>query len=279
MLNLPDLELLLKDEPDLMTLPSIVYEILELIDSSYSSADEISEMISQDAVLTAKLLRMVNSAYYGMLAQIESVNHAINIIGLRALRDLVVVTKVGEKFQNMPASVANIESFWMNNLVCAGMAKRLDQRQLIPRHNIFAPALLSNIGVLVFMQKLPQVSRRILQIAKEKRQSIYDVEESILGYTHADIGMELMRQWKIPEIFIQVAKYRHNFYQAGSYSNEAAIVHLAASYADKIQPFINMEGLDADLDLSVYNYVSMPESLIHTLLSEIDTSSTPSIMM
>jgi len=279
MFELPTLDLLLKDDTELMTLPSIVYEILELIDSSYSSSEEIVALVSQDAVLTAKVLHMVNSAYYGLVAHIDTVAHAINIIGLRTLRDIVVVTKVGEKFNGIPSEVANVESFWMNNLVCAGMAKRLDQIQLTPRHNIFAPALLSNIGALVFLQKLPLVSKRILQIAKEKRHDIYDVEQDILGHTHADIGAELMKQWGLPEIFVQVAKYRDKFFQAGSYINEAAIVNLAASYADQAQPFVNFEGLKSDPDLSAYNYVYVPENLIDELIAEVEPSSAPTMMM
>ncbi|MCW8826963.1 MAG: HDOD domain-containing protein [Gammaproteobacteria bacterium] len=278
MIELPDLGLLLKDDPELMTLPSVVYEILELIDSSESSAADIVDLVSQDAVLTAKVLQMVNSAYYGMIAQIETVSHAINVVGLKALRDIVVVTKVGEKFKDIPKNVVNVESFWMNNLVCAGMAKRLDQRQLIPRHNIFAPALLSNIGALIFLQKLPQVSKRILQIAKENNQNIYEVEESILGYTHADIGAELMRKWGLPEIFVVVAQYRNHFYQAGSYINEASIVHLSASYADNVQPFINFDGLEIEPDLSVYNYISLSGNLIKELLSEVEPETSDFMM-
>ncbi len=273
MIKLPDMELLLKDDPDLMTLPGLVYEILELIDSSYSCADEIVDLVSQDAVLTAKVLRMVNSAFYGMVAQIETVAHAINIIGLRALRDIVIVTKVGEKFEGISADVINVASFWENNMVCAGVAKSLDQRQLIPRHNVFAPALLSNIGALVFLQKSPQVSRHILQIAKRENQNIYDVEQATLGYTHADIGVELMKRWGLPEIFVQVARFRHNFYLAGSYVYEASIVHLAASYADKTHPVINFEGLDSEPDLSVHNYINIPDMAIQELMAKIDTSS------
>ncbi|MDH3355819.1 MAG: HDOD domain-containing protein [Chromatiales bacterium] len=279
MIELPNLDLLLDSDPEMMTLPSIVHEILELIDSSDSSSEEIVKLVSQDAVLTTKVLRMVNSAYYGLVAQIETVAHAINIIGLRTLRDIVVVTKVGEKFNGVSPDVVNVESFWENNLACAGMAKRLDQRQLIPRNNIFAPALLSNIGVLVMLQKSPRASRHVLQAAKENRQNIYDVEQEILGYTHADISVELMKRWEIPEIFIQVAKYRHHFYEGGSYSNEAAIVHLAASYTDRVQPFVNFEGLNSEPDLAIHNYINLPEIVIHEVMDEMDGGSTPSIMM
>lgn len=278
MLELPDLELLLKGDPEMMTLPSMVYELLDLIDSSHSSTEEIAELVSQDAVLAAKVLRMVNSAYYGMVAQIETVQHAISMIGLKTLRDIVVVAKVGEKFSGIPPEVANVESFWVNNLFCAGMAKRLDQIQLTPRHNVFAPALLSNIGALVFLQKLPKVSKRILLMAEESNQDVYKVEQTILGYTHADIGAELMENWNLPKIFIEVAHNRNQFHKAARYINEAAIVHLAASFADKHQPFINFAALGSFTDQSAYNYVYVPENLINELITEIGTSS-PDLVM
>lgn len=269
-MQLPRIEQLLEDDAELLTLPSVVYEILALIDSPDSSVEQIVEKVSQDAALTVRVLRMVNSAYYGLPMPVSNVEQAITLIGLKTLRDIVLVSKVAEKFSDIPAKVANMTSFWNNSLMCAGLAKRFYKEQGLKKHNIFSAALLNNVGILVMLQKMPSEMQYLLKLADKHQQNLYDAEQLVLGYTHADVGAMFMSEWGMPELFVQVAKYRDNFYLAGEYDREAAIVHLAASHADSVMPLFNLDGLQSEPDLAIYDFLSLSEESISTQMKEID---------
>jgi HD-like signal output (HDOD) protein len=262
----PTLQALLDDDPDLLTLPRVVDELLALIDNPDSSFEDIAERISQDGALTARVLRIVNSAYFALATHIESVHQAIHLMGLTSLRDLVVATKVAEKFDNISGELVNVESFWDNSLYAAGVARDIYQLLGLKKINIFAATLLHHVGIMVMLEKLPQQMKGILQEVRDGNYDLQEREREVLGFSHSDVGAELLAAWGLPSSFVEVTRYHHRFYEAPDFATEAAIVHLADTMAQQAKPMVHFEGIELEPDLAVFSYVDLKQESLSGLV-------------
>mgnify|MGYP002634655703 FL=1 len=109
---------LFQEDTQIPSLPEIFYQFKQAIDDPASSFDEIGEIVGNDPGLTARLLKIVNSAFFGFPQQIETISHAIGIIGREQLNDLVLSTVVMDQFKGVPQSSLNMESFWKHGIAC-----------------------------------------------------------------------------------------------------------------------------------------------------------------
>lgn len=261
----PTLQALLEDDPDLLTLPKVVDELLQRIDDPNCGWDEIAERISADGALTARVLRIVNSAYFALASRIDSVYQAINLMGLKSLRDLVIATKVAEKFDHVSGELVDVASFWGNSLYAAGVARDIYQLQGLHKMNIFVATLLHHVGIMVLLEKLPRQMATILSEARDGDMDLCERESLLLGYTHADVGAALMRAWGLPDAFAEVTLYHHRFFEAPNYATEAAIIHLADSMAQQAMPMLHFEGIEREPDLAVFSYVNLQQESLDGL--------------
>lgn len=253
------LQSLLEDDPELLTLPQVVDDLLVLIDDPDCGIDEIAERLSADGALTARVLRIVNSAYFALALKIDSVHQAINLMGLSALRDLVVATKVAEKFDHVSGELVDVESFWANSLYSAGLARDIYQLLGMKKMNIFVATLLHHVGIMVLLEKQPERMEGVLEQVRAGKHDLFEVERRILGFTHADVGAELMAAWGFPGAFSEVTRYHHRFYEAPNFATEAAIVHLADAMAQQSRPLLHFEGIELEPDLAVFSYIGLQQ--------------------
>lgn len=221
-------EELVRDVAGLISLPDVCVRVKEMVeDTSYSAAD-IGKVVSQDAALTARLLRIVNSAFYQFPSKIETVSRAVTIVGNRELRDLVFAATVAGIFEKISSDLIDIESFW-RHAVYSGIFSRIIAKRCRVLHNerLFIAGLMHDIGRLVICYKLPQESRRILQLMKDENLSLNEAENRVLGFDHAAVGAELMKTWSLPMSHQVAARYHHGPDDASDYSLEASIVYVA----------------------------------------------------
>jgi HD-like signal output (HDOD) protein len=185
-------------------------------------------VVSQDAALTARLLRIVNSAFYQFPSTIETVSRAVTIVGNRELRDLVFAATVAGIFEKISSDLIDIESFW-RHAVYSGIFSRIIAKKCRVLHNerLFIAGLMHDIGRLVIAYKLPTQSHEILQHMRQEQLPLHQAEKEILGFDHAQVGAELMKTWGLPMSHQVAALNHHNPASAQEYSLEAAIVYVA----------------------------------------------------
>lgn len=257
---------------DLPTLPRTVFRITEIINNPKSSAQDLAGVINDDQVLTARLLRLVNSSFYGFPQRIATVNFAIVLLGFDAIRNLLLTTSV---FDIFTAADRNLqierEKLWDHSLGCAVAAKVIGKYQ---RHDkveeLFVCGLLHDIGKIVEMAYLKKSYARIRSRVMEGNDLILRAEEEILGCNHAHIGHLLAERWNLPAPVPQVVLHHHTPAQAGEFDRQAATVHLAdilcraleiGSGGDHRIPALSQPAWDA-LDLRIDD--------IEVLMREID---------
>lgn len=153
-----DIQELFKDETTIPSLPEIFYQFKQAIDDPESSFEEIGEIISNDPGLTARLLKIVNSAFFAFPQQIETISHAIGIVGREQLNDLVLSTVVMAQFKDIPQNLIDMESFWRHSIAC-GLSARIiaSQKREANPERFFVAGLLHDIGLVVMCNKLPSL--------------------------------------------------------------------------------------------------------------------------
>jgi len=228
-MNSRDPQKVIEKIDDLPTLPRTVLQITGLVNDPKSSAKDLARVITDDQVLTVRLLKLVNSSFYGFPQRISTVTGAIVLLGFDAIRNLLLTTSVFDLFANRNRQKKrDQERFWDHSLGCAVGAKVIGNYL---RHDkieeLFVSGLLHDIGKIVEMMFLPDEFSKIVAAVNRDNVLMTTAENNVLGYNHAEVGKLLAEKWNLPVKLVQVIAHHHHPDNAGSFAVEAAIVHLA----------------------------------------------------
>jgi HD-like signal output (HDOD) protein len=218
---------------DLATAPEVYARVTELLDDPSSSLVKLSHAVEQDPGLTARLLKIVNSAFYGFPSRISTVSKAITIIGQRELRDLVLATTVLELFNGLPNELVSMGSFWHQSLRCGVVARVLASRRQGTEEvqSVFVAGLLHEVGHLIIYRKIPELAREAILRNRYNNVALHLAERQVFGFDYAEVGGELMRLWKLPMVLQEAVELHQTPHLASSFRTETAIVHLARRVA------------------------------------------------
>ena len=210
-------------------LPTIFAKVNELLDDPTSSAHDLGRVISGDQGLTVRLLKLVNSIFYGFPGKIDTVSHAVTLIGFRQLRELVLGASVQNMFKGFGDNISfSMEEFWKHSLAC-GVASRvmaIYRREENPE-SYFVAGLLHDIGRLVLLEMYSEEYRKVFTIIEDKNALIFEAETDVFGFTHAEVAKELISFWSLPDS-LQGAVGHHHSPQAGPGSSSYAdMVHIS----------------------------------------------------
>lgn len=247
--------------------PEIFARINTMVDSPRHSASDIGRVLGKDPALTARLLKIVNSPFYGFPSRIDTVSRAITVIGVRELRDLVLATTVARLFAGLPNDLVSMQQFWQHSTYCALIARLLaGRRRELNVERFFVAGLLHDIGNLLLYRKIPELAREALLRAHHNDAVLEEAERDIIGFTHADVGAELMRKWRLPKGIEEAAKFHHRPAGGQPMSMEAAIVHLADQIAYAL--FDNAEEAIPPLDTLAWDLVGLAAEDVEPVVTE-----------
>ncbi len=218
LITVEDARARLKSIDDLPSLPTIIAEINDLMSNPKTTAPKLAEVIMKDPAITARVLKIVNSAFFGFPKRITSVPQAIVALGFNTVRSIVLCSSVMEAFSNSKTKfdALNRKDFWTYS-VAVGAAVRTVARngqlrngQLRNVEAAFVNGLLHGVGKLVLDQYFHDQFIEALRIAREQERLLWDVEREVIGVTHADIGGILMEFWKLGDDVVSCVKYQED---------------------------------------------------------------------
>ena len=219
---------------DLVTLPEVALRIAQIVEDPASSANDISREIGLDAALTARLLRVANSAAYGHAGKIGTLPRAVAILGMRQVRDLAVGLTAIRAFDGISNELVTMDSFWRHSVLCAVAAGQIAARGPRKVDNCsFVAGLLHDIGQLVLFSQAADLGRRALLMSVDSIDDleVFRCEREVMGFDHAAVGGTLARKWGLPRALQECIEFHHEPDRAQEYPVEVATVHIANTLA------------------------------------------------
>ena len=185
---------LLESYVEISSLPMIFYRISEAVNDPRASMADIGKIIGDDPGLTVRLLRLVNSAFYGFPSKIDTITQALVIIGTRQLCDLALGTSMITLFNGIPEDLVNMQSFWRHSITCGIAAKTLAvYRRETNIERFFVTGMIHDIGRLVIYKKIGEQAREVLLRCKSSGALLFLTEQEVIGFDHATLGRMLLQ--------------------------------------------------------------------------------------
>ncbi|MFW5425911.1 MAG: HDOD domain-containing protein [Methylophagaceae bacterium] len=247
-----NIEKLVSEISGLVSLPDIYMKIRSLIDDPSSDLDDFAPVVTVDPALTASVLRIVNSAFFGFPGKIDNLNRALNLIGIGQLHDLVLSLSAVEALE-LPNEIEPLKVFWKRSIFSGSLAKLLAKNcKLADAESLFVIGLLHEIGHLVLFTKYAEQCKSAVIQAQDEDLPLVDAERAIFGTDYAKIGQALMSAWNLPHKFHCVTGGHCEPNKALEYVQDTMIVHIAHKAAvnrypgaDSYQYEFEQEELDA----------------------------------
>lgn len=232
--------------PQLPTIPAIVQELIASLGKDDVDLGELIDKVRKDQSLSARVLRLANSPYYGGRKSVGGIDDAVTLIGLNALRSIVIASGVSSAFSKVEG--VDLASFWKHSQLTAQMARSLGKLARINAEFAYAAGLMHRIGQLLINMSYPEIGQKVTQECRNLSVGeLAGLERLHLSFDHAEVSAELARQWHFP-LEIQDALKHYIRPDTDGATAYAGVVHLAASMAFGIE-----QGLPDEVILSRVN--------------------------
>lgn len=224
-----NIDLLLTRVKELPALPQIYTKVTTLLDDVNASANKIGEVVQTDPSIASRILRMVNSAYYGLPYSVTSIPQTITLIGRERLKDILIGTLLAGLFKNIENENFSMDTFWRHSIKTAIIARHIAMQSahVLDHEALFTAGLLHDIGRLVIAGQLPQEQIQIEALMDERNISIVEAEVEILEFDHTDLSKALLQKWRLPDLLVSAVKNHHETDHFGPFADTNCIVYLA----------------------------------------------------
>ena len=258
------------EDTKLSTLPEIFNQFIEAIAKPNSSTHDIEKVISKDTSLSAQLLKIANSAFYGYSSKIDTISRAVNIIGTRQLSTLAMGVIVIATFNKIPSRIINMEMFWKHSVLCGICARILaGYKNIKNTERLFTAGLLHDIGRLICYNYLPKESLRAAMEATNSRRLLFLTERDVFDLDHSMIGSSLLNKWQMPLSLEDMVCYHHEPQKSKS-QIESSILHLADIIANAMGIGTSGERLIPPLHPEAWIRLGMTPNILSLTIEQAD---------
>jgi HD-like signal output (HDOD) protein len=237
------------------TLPEITLRIIELVESPNSTAQDLNKVISNDPALCSRILKVVNSAFYGLPGQIGSINRAIVLLGLNAVKNIAIAASLAKLFRGGSLTPEfSAKDLWAHSIATATASKMIcDHLKLAFADEAFLAGLIHDLGIIVEIQA---DRHRIIDVVGRVKPDengaptadMLEIETEIYGANHQDFGQGLCEKWKFPKNFAHVCGYHHRPLElAKDIRTLVSIIHIADKLAGGLPHGFRMDNQNLDI--------------------------------
>ncbi len=191
------------------TLPAVVSKVMEITANPDSSIEDLIKIISLDQSLTTTILKLANSAFYGISRDVSSIKRALTVLGFAEIQKAVLTKAVFNSFKGIDSSF-DIKKFWEHSFMCGLIAKILAKKAGASYNDLFVAGLIHDIGKLVIYLAVPNKFSEIVESPDFDELNSSKSEKELLGTSHDTIGMSLLKRWMFPEQLLMSVGFHHN---------------------------------------------------------------------
>ena len=228
---------------DLPSMPHTLNSVLGGLDSISSSAQTMEKIIRDDPVLTAKMLRIANSPYYGLRQEVSSIARAVVILGFEEVRSIAIgLSLTGIFSQDLGFEEFDTKGIWLHSIGVAKVSKMLaEDISGLEADELFTTGMVHDLGRFLLCLYFSSELREILELRRQKGLSLSDAEEQY-GLTHSEVGAYLAKRWNLSEMLVDVIRYHHYPNSAGPNTLASSVVFLADEICQKMKFGWHLEG-------------------------------------
>ena len=262
---------------DLPALPTVVSKIMALIDDTSSNAQNLEQYLRQDQALAARLLRIVNSSFFGLPNKISSISQAIVIIGYNSLKNLVLAASTSKLLEgSFPGYGFKDGGLWQHAFMAATWSSKLSKRfEFEPEESedLFIAGLLHDVGKLVLSSYISMNCKEMMTHLITCDGNIEEAEKALVGISHSEIGSRIAQKWNFSDKFAHIIKYHHNTSNAVDYHKETALIELV-NYCLVEKRYGMFENIPVQIGLSeeCYKQLNLSPENVTELTEEIEES-------
>lgn len=264
------LEKLIDRSGKLGSLPAIVYRVFDVMDEPSSTAAQIGRVINDDPALTARLLKLVNSPFYGFSAKVDTVYRAVALIGHKELRSVVVAASAIKVFDGIPSDLVSMPEFWKRSLSTAVVARVIaafKREKEIERY--FIAGLLHDIGSLLLYLQQPAEMTQALQLQQSEGISLSKAEKQVLGFDHTEVGGALLKKWNLPPRICSSIRFQESPAKAPEADQDAAwLVCLARAIVDNYSELDGTQESTGEISDELWQANNLDASLLPKMLEK-----------
>ena len=226
-------EQLVASSVNLVTPPVIFARVKTLVDDPDSTAGDLATAIATDPAMTARVLKLVNSAFWGVSGGVDSLPRAVSLLGMSQVHDLVLASSVIANFDRVRPELMDVTKFWRAGVFRSLAATALARRSgAIDVGRVFTQALMSDLGHMVLYLKVPELTAQAKQQTRDTPWERAQAERELIGCDFAQVGGALADAWQLPASFGGAIRHQNQPQRAGDYALEASLLHIAAMLAE-----------------------------------------------
>ena len=251
----------------LASLPAVYHQVRAVLDNPDSSILELANVVSADAAITVRLLHVVNSVYFGLMARVDTVSRAVSVLGMQQVHDIVLATSVASMFKGMTPGRMNMTRFWSNSVMRALIARTgAEMTRAGDLERFFVAGLLSDIGHLVMYMAQPEKAEKAQVMSEAEGRPLEVVERELLGCDFAQVGAALCEKWRLPpRLLAAVAGQNDPAHADDLYRRDAALLYLARHMTEAMERKEESEAIAQAMAEDVWTYSGLKPANVATL--------------
>lgn len=253
---------------NLITLPDIYIAVKDIVDNPNAGMNELSEVVSYDPAISARLLKIANSSFYGQVSEVDTVNKAVLLLGTKTVHDTVLNITISQAFQSISNVNYDVATFWQNSImravVAVSCAKELN---ITEPDRLFTLGLLSDLGHMVMSIRAPDLMQEVFRQHTKTKYPLHLFERSTFGFDASELGADLLEGWSIPDSIVTGIRYQNCPEIASEYRQEAGIIYCAARLHPDETEFPNMLDYEVlrklNMDYLDFNHIRAEAALLY----------------
>jgi putative nucleotidyltransferase with HDIG domain len=246
---------------DVPTLPTTVLRVMQMIEDPLCSTADLARIITADPAMSAKILRLANSAFYGFRQKISNVPQAVTLLGFATLKNALLSAAVFDLFRLSATTGFDMAALWKHSVATATAAKMVAKRVRFPNaEKAFTVGLLHDIGKIMIARYLPTSLTTIVQAVNEEKLAMYDAETRTLGLAHPGFGAWVMSRWNLPTPLIEAVEFHHHPTRAQYSFDLAGIAYLANILTHRAAIGSGGDTLMREMDPAILDYFNLNEA-------------------
>ena len=266
-----NIEYIVSKVNDMKVLPEIINNIIALTDDPDSTVQDMEKAILKDSVLTTKILRLANSAYYGYARNISTISRAAVLLGFQAIKSLALASTVRTFLTDeLKGYSLEKDDLWTQSQTCAIASRFIAKQIKYPNpEEAYIAGLLRDIGKTILNQHMEKEYADVLSKIEMHNMSFLDAEGEVLGFNHAEIGEKVAEKWNLPKALVDAIGHHHTPEQSNVNPLLVSIVHIADAITMMMGVGLGVDGLAYNLSPMAIETIGLNESQLENIISQV----------